>query len=166
MNQKHYFLFIIKNILFVQFSSCHTSDENFQHRIFPKLRQHRLQGAIVDYRQPYSRPQVTWHSRLQVVDYRQPQQTTGNYSRLQVAIVDYRQPLQTARSHSRLQVAIVDCIQVAIVDYWQAFSYSYRKLRRHSSFKWHMQVMHLHVRAGILVSIKISVLQVENMHQN
>ena len=29
MNKKHYFLFIVKNILFVQFSLCHISDENF-----------------------------------------------------------------------------------------------------------------------------------------
>ena len=29
MNNKHYFLFIVKNISCVQFSSCHTSDENF-----------------------------------------------------------------------------------------------------------------------------------------
>ena len=29
MNKKHYFLFIVKNISCVQFSSCHSSDENF-----------------------------------------------------------------------------------------------------------------------------------------
>ena len=29
MNNKHYFLFIVKNISCVQFLSCHTSDENF-----------------------------------------------------------------------------------------------------------------------------------------
>ena len=29
MNNKHYFLFIVKNISCVQFSLCHTSDENF-----------------------------------------------------------------------------------------------------------------------------------------
>ena len=29
MNKKHYFLFIVKNISCVQFSSYHTSDENF-----------------------------------------------------------------------------------------------------------------------------------------
>ena len=28
MNKKHYILFIVKNILLVQFSLCHTSDEN------------------------------------------------------------------------------------------------------------------------------------------
>ena len=32
--EKHYFVFIFKNILFVQFSSCHTSDENFLASIF------------------------------------------------------------------------------------------------------------------------------------
>ena len=29
MNKKHYFLFIVKGISYVQFSSCHTSNENF-----------------------------------------------------------------------------------------------------------------------------------------
>ena len=29
MNKKHYFLFIVKNISCVQFSSCHTSNEIF-----------------------------------------------------------------------------------------------------------------------------------------
>ena len=35
MNNKHYFLFIVKNISCVQFSSCHTSDENFLTPNFP-----------------------------------------------------------------------------------------------------------------------------------
>ena len=29
MNKRHYFLFIVKNISCIQFSSCHTIDENF-----------------------------------------------------------------------------------------------------------------------------------------
>ena len=29
MNNKHYFLFIVKNISCVEFLLCHTSDENF-----------------------------------------------------------------------------------------------------------------------------------------
>ena len=35
MNKKHHFLFIVKNISFIQFSSCHTSNEIFRVEFFP-----------------------------------------------------------------------------------------------------------------------------------
>ena len=38
MNKKYYFLFTVKKISCVQFSSCHTSDKNFLMSNFPKLR--------------------------------------------------------------------------------------------------------------------------------
>ena len=52
--------------------------------------------------------QTTGSHRLQVaiVDYRQPQQTSGSQRRLQIAIVYYRQVWQTAGSHSRLLVGM------------------------------------------------------------
>ena len=37
MNKKHYVLFIVKNISCIQFSLCHTSDENFLALNFSEL---------------------------------------------------------------------------------------------------------------------------------
>ena len=36
MNRKHYFLFFVKNISLVQFSSCHTSNDNILASNFPQ----------------------------------------------------------------------------------------------------------------------------------